>query len=163
MFFTHASVICRVTENWTRDTVNSACHMTSCSPSFLCERITKNCTYCRLSTTYFPSFSFVRGLTSFLVGGLGIEDGNRMSSAKFRSNCWLVTSFCGAGKAGSVPIKNTNISWTETTYSKYFCRCSSWFLKEKRSALSRLQKCAKYWGLCWSLTLNDTAWSQILY
>jgi len=82
----------------TRRSEQLALYMTtSCSPSFLNGRITKNCTYCRLITTHFPSFSFVRGLASFLVGGLGDEDSNRMFSTKSQSYC-LWHLFVGMAK-----------------------------------------------------------------
>jgi len=101
---------------------------------------------------------FIRArLDKFPGRWVGCRRCNSMSSAKSRYYC-LWHLFVG-WQSRSVPIKNTNISWTETTYSKYLCPCSSWFLKEKRSALSRLQKCPKCWGLRWNLTLNDIAWA----
>jgi len=155
------TLVCNLHSDWklnTRRGEQLTLYMTtSCSPSFLNGRITKNCTYCRLSTTHFPSFPLVRGLTGFLVGGVGYEDSNRMFSTKSRHTAWDI--FLWGWQSRKRPDQKHTHFVNRNNIFEIFCRCSSWFLKEKRSVLSKLQKCAKCWGRCWNLTLNDNAWN----
>ena len=134
---------------------------TSWNPLLLSERITKNYTSCKIK--HRPSSSFVRGLTRSVGWASRMATECLPPSPSFT----VCDIFLWGWQSRKCPDQKQNISWTGTTYLKYFCCCSSWFLKEKLSALSRLQKCAKCWGVCWNPTLNDISWalnsSDIIY
>lgn len=133
----HSPVICRVTENWIRDTVNKRYMTTWCNPSFLNDRITKNCTSCKIQHHPLSELLIRARLDKFPGRWVGRRGWQQNAFAKSRS-LMVVTFFCGVGKAGSVQIKSTNVSWTVTPHSMYLCCRSSWFFKEKLLALSRL-------------------------